>query len=76
LVFAVEYESIQDAFNQEKRIQGWSRAKREALIRGDFEALPMLARKDFERRRILLQAELSEVMRNTTLNTQPSPVVE
>jgi len=56
LVFAVEYDNIQDAFNQEKHIQGWSRAKKEALIRGDYEALPNLSRKDFERRRICHQA--------------------
>ena len=29
----------------------WSRAKREALIRGDYEAPPLLARKDFEKYR-------------------------
>jgi len=71
LVFACEYDSIQDAFNQEKRIQGWSRAKKEALIRGDFEALPALARKDFERRRIILQTELSEALKDSTLDTEP-----
>jgi putative endonuclease len=27
----------------EKRIQSWSRKKREALIRGDYDALPGLA---------------------------------
>ncbi len=47
LVFSHQYASIRDAFNMEKQIQGWSRAKREALIRGDFELLPQLARKDF-----------------------------
>ena len=51
LVWHAEYEHIGEAFTWEKRIQGWSRAKREALIRGDFDALPALARKDFSRRR-------------------------
>ena len=51
LVWHAEYSNVGDAFAQEKRIQGWSRAKREALIRGDFEALPGLAKKDFSRRR-------------------------
>jgi predicted GIY-YIG superfamily endonuclease len=51
LVWQGECQHIGEAFRLEKQIQGWSRAKREALIRGDFEALPALARKDFGRRR-------------------------
>ncbi|GAB7005614.1 GIY-YIG nuclease family protein [Nocardioides sp. AN3] len=51
LVWQAEYEHIGDAFAWEKRIQGWSRVKREALIRGDFDALPQLAKKDFRKRR-------------------------
>lgn len=47
LVYAAEFESIADAFAWEQQVQGWSRAKREALIRGDYDALPALARKDF-----------------------------
>src|SRR3954468_20847109 len=50
LVWHAEYEHVGEAFTWEKRIQGWSRAKREALIRGDFAALPGLAKKDFHRR--------------------------
>ena len=38
-----EFEHIGAAFAVEKQIQGWSRAKREALIRGDYDALPELA---------------------------------
>ena len=43
LVHATEFESAAEAFAMEKRAQGWSRAKREALISGDFTALPRLA---------------------------------
>ncbi|HWJ80731.1 MAG TPA: GIY-YIG nuclease family protein [Nocardioides sp.] len=50
LVWSAEYSNIGDAFFWEKRIQGWSRAKREALIRGDYAALPPLAKKDFGKR--------------------------
>jgi predicted GIY-YIG superfamily endonuclease len=39
-----ETERIDDAFNLEKQIQNWSRAKRIALIEGRFEDLPGLAR--------------------------------
>ncbi|NYF97411.1 GIY-YIG nuclease family protein [Janibacter cremeus] len=45
LVWAHETELVTEAYALEKRIQGWSRAKREALIRGDFAALPGLARR-------------------------------
>ena len=43
LVWSAEFEHIGAAFAVEKQVQGWSRAKREALIRGDFDALPELA---------------------------------
>ena len=48
LVFSEEFESIADAYQREKQVQGWGRAKREALIRREYEALPELARKDFK----------------------------
>lgn len=51
LVWSGQYESVGEAFYWEKRIQGWSRAKREALIRGDYRALPGLAKKDVGQRR-------------------------
>ncbi|KQP66819.1 GIY-YIG nuclease family protein [Nocardioides sp. Leaf285] len=43
LVWSAQYASIEEAFRYEKQIQGWRRAKREALIRGEFELLPRLA---------------------------------
>ena len=43
LVWAEHFDSIAEAFAFEKRVQGWSRAKREALIRGEYAALPGLA---------------------------------
>ena len=45
------YASIAEAFAMEHRIQGWSRAKREALIRGDYAALPRLSGNAGRRRR-------------------------
>jgi putative endonuclease len=47
LVFSAEFASIAEAYQVEKRVQGWSRAKREALIRGDYASLHALARKNF-----------------------------
>ena len=43
LVWHAEVEHVGEAFALEKQIQGWGRRKREALVRGDFEALPGLA---------------------------------
>ena len=49
------YDRIDDAYWFEKQVQGWSRAKREALIRGDWEALPLLAKRPSAQRRIFEQ---------------------
>ena len=39
LVYAQEFPSEHEAFLRERQVKGWTRAKKEALIRGDFEAL-------------------------------------
>jgi len=44
LLYFEEYNRVEDAFRREKQVQGWGRAKREALIRGDLEALRELSR--------------------------------
>ena len=44
LVFAQEFDRIDDAYLREKQIQGWGRAKRQALIEGRFGDLPGLSR--------------------------------
>jgi putative endonuclease len=49
LVFVHECESVAEAYGIEKRVQGWSRAKREALIRGEFALLPSLSRSAYRR---------------------------
>jgi len=49
LVFAQEFDRIDDAYVMEKRVQGWSRAKREALIEGRYNDLPRLSKKQFKR---------------------------
>jgi len=51
LIYSAEFPDIRQAYAAEKKVQGWSRAKREALIRGDFEALPRLSKKDFTKYR-------------------------
>ncbi len=43
LVFADHFQQISDAVATERRIKGWSRAKKRALIDGDFDRLQELA---------------------------------
>ena len=47
LVYFEEFQRIDKAFYREKQIQGWSRKKKEALINGQTNELPKLAKKDF-----------------------------
>ncbi|GEM_PF-1603789 len=51
LVYSEEYGRVVDAFNREKQVQNWSRAKREALIFGKPETLPVLSKKKFEKKK-------------------------
>ena len=44
LAFHKEFAQITDAIAMERRVKDWSRAKKEALMRGDFEAIKRLAR--------------------------------
>ena len=44
LVWSSQVNRIDEAYRVEKQVQGWSRAKREALMEGRFEDLPALAR--------------------------------
>ena len=50
LVFSEHYERIVDAIAAERRIKGWSRAKKEAYIRGDFSALVALSKRSSKAR--------------------------
>src|SRR5689334_22730604 len=43
LLWASDCQRREQAFELEKQIQGWSRAKKQALMRGDFEVLPYLS---------------------------------
>jgi putative endonuclease len=45
LVYSQWFESIIDAIENERKLKGWSRAKKEALIRGDFALLRTLAKR-------------------------------
>ncbi len=45
LIWSDRFPDRDSAFAAERQIKGWSRAKKEALVRGEFEALRELARK-------------------------------
>jgi predicted GIY-YIG superfamily endonuclease len=50
LVYSEYFDRIADAIASERRIKGWSRGKKEALIEGDFEKLKLLSRPHPSRR--------------------------
>ena len=45
LVYAERFDRITDAIAFERRIKGWTRAKKEALIRGEWQMLRHLAKR-------------------------------
>ena len=51
LVWHQEFQRITDAIAAERQLKGWSRAKKEALIRGDFDSVKAFAkrRRPFEK---------------------------
>jgi putative endonuclease len=49
LVFSEEFQQITDAIAAERRIKGWTRAKKEALIRGDWARVSQLAKRSSAR---------------------------
>jgi predicted GIY-YIG superfamily endonuclease len=50
LVYSCFFERVVEAFAAEKKVQGWSRAKREALIAGRFDLLPRLSSRSAKKR--------------------------
>ena len=47
LVFHCEFTEAHHAISTEKQLKKWSKAKKEALIKGEFDILPKLAKKVF-----------------------------
>jgi putative endonuclease len=45
LVFGESYERVDEAVAAERRLKGWSRAKKEAYMCGDYRALPGLSKR-------------------------------
>jgi predicted GIY-YIG superfamily endonuclease len=45
LVWSQEFQQVTDAIAAERQIKGWSRAKKQALINGDFDLIKQLAKR-------------------------------
>ncbi|PCI96453.1 MAG: hypothetical protein COB15_10105 [Flavobacteriales bacterium] len=50
LVFCSEFSNIEDAIEKEKQIKKWSKKKKEALIDGNFNLLPKMSKKTFNKK--------------------------
>ena len=45
VVWSAQFDRVDEAFAYEKRVQGWSRRKREALISGDWQIVRQASRR-------------------------------
>ena len=43
LIWCEEFQSVKEAIRWERQIKGWSRAKKEALVKGDIDELKRLS---------------------------------
>ncbi len=48
LVWVGEFQTVLDAIDMERRIKRWSRIKKQALVRRDYDALPGLSKRGFK----------------------------
>jgi putative endonuclease len=51
LIWSLEFSDYRDAFAFERRIKKWTRVKKEALMRGDFEWLHSISRAEHKGKR-------------------------
>jgi tRNA/rRNA methyltransferase len=80
LLWADNFQTREEALIAERRIKGWSRAKKEALIAGDYAALQRLAKKKFEPRapdtlRYGTSHTLSTYSGRTDDDKNPAPII-
>lgn len=76
LLYYEEFQRIDEAFYREKQVQGWSRKKKEALINGQYEKLPELAKCYAQREGASVASTRSATNGTspTTEHTVPEPV--
>ena len=49
LIYCEQFDRVDDAYRREKQVQGWSRSKRLALVKGRTELLRPLSKKRWHR---------------------------
>jgi len=59
LVYSVSINDINEAIRFEKQIKGWSRKKKEALMRGDFDDLVQLSKSKTKNKSAVSQSSTS-----------------
>ena len=63
LVFTQEFPTRQEALVSERQIKGWSRKKKEAMMRGDWNEVSRLAQNALRRAQALRQAQGDRTLR-------------
>ena len=69
LVYFEEFQRIDEAFYREKQVQGWSRKKKEALIKGEYNKLPELS-KNYTQNGSLEERTLRQAQHPTSKNSE------
>lgn len=59
LIYSTNFSDINEAIKFEKQLKGWSRKKKEALMRGDFDALVSLSKSKSQNDRVIGQSSTS-----------------
>ena len=78
LIWSESFMHITDAIAAERKIKGWSRVKKEALARGDWERMRTLAKRKGGRRfgAVILRGSLREHLRMTVIYEARHPAVQ
>jgi len=59
LIYSASFGDINEAIRFEKQLKGWSRKKKEALMRGDFDALVQLSKSKIKNNKVIDQSSSS-----------------
>lgn len=59
LIYSANFSDINEAIRFEKQVKGWSRKKKEAFIRGDFDALVQLSKSKIKNNKVIDQSSSS-----------------
>jgi len=74
LVFSQEFTTREEALSSEQQIKGWSRKKKEAMMRGDWAEVSRLARSSNNVRAELRARRAVEARPDTCIPVRPEPV--